>query len=66
MMWVRATRSIKGVRFLLHPEGLRGLNERQRWEGDIREKEESSILQHGGNGDFDWPVVESKFDANSV
>jgi hypothetical protein len=64
--WVRATRSIKGVRFWLHPEGLRGSTKRKRWEGDIRDKEESSIVQHCSNGDFDWPLLESKFGANPV
>jgi hypothetical protein len=48
------------------PWGLRGSTKRQRWEGAIRDKEESSIFQHGSNGDFDWPVLESKFGANPV
>jgi hypothetical protein len=57
----RATRSIKGVRFgcTLRAYGVQPND--KRWEGDIRDKEESSIVQHGSNGDFDWPALESKF-----
>ena len=41
-----------GVRFWLHPEGPAGSTKRQRWEGDIRDKEESSIVQHCNDGDL--------------
>ena len=53
-------------KILVAPRGLRGSTKRQRWEGYIRDKEESSIIQHCSNGDFDWPLLESKFGAIHV